>query len=347
MLALRVAAAALLACLVGLAGATPSRGEVASPYLTQRDAYRVLVIGDLLAGGLFAGMDRLARGDQTIKVDGRFKEDSGLARPEIYNWPEALRKILEGQEIDIAVILVGSNDGQDMRPGGVPVAFGSPEWSAAYEAQVASLLDILKEHGTTAYWVGLPPMASPDYDARMRAIGERQATVLEARGIKLVDLRPHFGRPDGGYTDSGTDVTGATVRLRARNGVNFLKSGNDKLAKIVLDVIRADIETAANPPPVPAATAEAEPQHPISQTKQDAAIPMFGQGLVSGEAEVLSTENLPPVGAVAVNRAKADRAVSVEETEAKAGGSAAALYASGRWPAAKPGRVDDFTLRAE
>ncbi len=331
----------VLLCLVGAAGSQAEDG-----YIKQaRDSYGVFVIGDALAGGLFAGMERMARGDQRLKVTGRYKEDSGLARPEIYDWPEALRKIYEQQEIDIAVVLLGSNDGQDMRPGGESVAFGSPGWSEAYETQMNALLDVFKEHGTAVYWVSNPPMADPEYEARMRTIAEKQATVLKSKGIRLVDIKPQFSAPDGGYTDSGNDINGAFIRLRAKNGVNFYKAGNDKLGKIVLDAIVADFATAgqvkpeeAPPPETPQATSEAP-------SEQTSTLPMFGQGLVSGEAETLKSDALPPVGAVAVNRsasAKGDRAVTFDETEASAGGSAAALFTSGRWPTPKPGRFDDF-----
>src|SRR4051812_36770804 len=59
------------------------------PYLPRKDSYNVFVLGDSLAGGLGAGMTRLAQNDPEIVMDGRFKEDSGLARPEFYDWNEA------------------------------------------------------------------------------------------------------------------------------------------------------------------------------------------------------------------------------------------------------------------
>src|SRR5690606_25261720 len=58
-------------------------------YLPAQDSYKVFVLGDSLAGGLFAGMERLTVGDKEIEVGGRFKEDSGIARPEFYDWNDA------------------------------------------------------------------------------------------------------------------------------------------------------------------------------------------------------------------------------------------------------------------
>jgi hypothetical protein len=79
-----------------------------------QDTYQIFVFGDSLAAGLFSGMNRVAEGDLRIAIDGRFKDDSGLARPEFYDWAAALPKIQDRRKMDIAVILIGSNDGQDI-----------------------------------------------------------------------------------------------------------------------------------------------------------------------------------------------------------------------------------------
>lgn len=330
----RAALAILMLLLAGLEAR-------ATPYLEQRDSYSVFIIGDALAGGLWAGMDRATRGDAKLRVTGRYKEDSGLARPEIYNWVEALPKILERQEIDIAIIMLGSNDGQDMRPFTDRLAFGGPEWKAAYEKEMGAMLDLLKAQGSAVYWIGLPPMGNAEADRKAREVSAVQEGVLKARGVKLIDLRPPFSAPDGSYTDSGQTVDGQFMRLRERNGFAFMKVGNDKLAKVVLDVVRADIASAG--PPGTVAATEAEQV----TGAQDDSLPTFGQGLNTGEAETLKADSLPAVGAVGVNRS-AEGPVTQQVTEGSRAdrlpvNSAAALYGRGQWPTARPGRIDDFS----
>lgn len=333
----------LAAAFLGMAGGCSTAGAAA--YLEQRDSYSVFIIGDALAGGLWAGIDRATRGDAKLRVTGRYKEDSGLARPEIYNWVEALPKILEQQEIDIAIIMLGSNDGQDMRPSGDRLVFGEAPWRAAYEAEMGALLDLLKAQGSFVYWVSLPPMGDPEADRKARIVSEVQAGVLKARGLKLVDLRPPFTAKDGSYTDSGLTIDGQFMRLRERNGVNFMRVGNDKLAKVVLDMVRADIASAAPAGSLnQAAEAGKEPG-------ERAGLPMFGQGLSSGEAMTVQTESLPPVGTVGVNRS-GDSPIARQVTDGVRSdrmpvNSAAALYGLGQWPTVKPGRIDDFSWPAQ
>ena len=98
-----VVAVLMIAALVLAAGAGGAASYLGEP----REGYKIFVIGDSLAGGLWAGLTRQIREDDRLSVTGRFKEDSGLARPEIYDWPRAMQGILERNQFDIAVVMIG------------------------------------------------------------------------------------------------------------------------------------------------------------------------------------------------------------------------------------------------
>ena len=161
-------------------------------YLPAQDSYDVFVLGDSLAGGLYAGMERLTIGNKEIKVGGRFKEDSGIARPEFYDWNDAIPKILESNKVDIAVILIGTNDAQPMTDGVERLEFGTPQWTALYSREVDRLINTLKQGGAAIYWVSLPPMAAPSYNASITEIAAIQKRQAEAASIKYVDVRPQL-----------------------------------------------------------------------------------------------------------------------------------------------------------
>ena len=74
------------------------------------DTYRILVIGDALGGGLGAGLSRMAETEPRFEIVNRFQETSGLARPEVYDWPASLPKIMEGKEFNAVVVLLGAYD---------------------------------------------------------------------------------------------------------------------------------------------------------------------------------------------------------------------------------------------
>ena len=58
--------------------------------------------------------------------------------------------------IDVAVMMIGSNDKQAIREDGKTLAFGTPEWSAAYTKRVSAIDDAFRSHGIPLIWVGVP-----------------------------------------------------------------------------------------------------------------------------------------------------------------------------------------------
>jgi hypothetical protein len=332
---------ALAACLAlpGGAAAIDQQGETTGTAQTAAPSqgYSVFIIGDALAGGLWAGTSRVGSQFPEFQVNGRFKEDSGLARPEIYDWAQAVPKILERHRTDLAIVLIGTNDGQSMRSPSGRIPFGTPEWVAAYEAALDEVMQAFKEHGVAVYWVSLPPMRSAKHDQAVKLISDAQRRRAAANGIKYVDIRPEFSNPDGSFAQNGFGIDGRLIRLRSLDGITFIKAGNDKLAKLVLEAIRADLGLAP-PGSAPAVVVEDPSQEEASD------MPIFGQALADGGAKSLRAAELPPPGPIAVagQPERAPAAAGQPEPRLSPESAAAALFASGKWPAPKPGRIDDF-----
>ena len=80
----------------------------------------MLVLGDAIGGGLGAGLTRVAEASGDYEVSIRFNEESGLARPEVYDWPATVPKILGSNAYDVIVVMLGANDTQADPPGGRP-----------------------------------------------------------------------------------------------------------------------------------------------------------------------------------------------------------------------------------
>lgn len=338
----------LLFAMLVLAAAPPLQAQP-KPYLPVKDEYQVFVIGDSLAAGLWSGLTRAADQDSRLSINGRYKEDSGLTRPEYYDWNAALPKILESNTIDIAVVMIGTNDGQDIHDGEMRYVFGTPEWSAHYAAQIDRLIKTLTEAGAAVYWVELPPMAAAQYDAEIKTIAAIQAERAKAAGIKVISTRPPFSLENGGYTDKGFDADGEFVRLRARDGVHFLKSGNTKLGSLVFEAMRADLDHPEG---------QGENAALSSQQQPEAAGPAFGQSDAGGGDTVMymepepaqptpppSTETSksdyagPKLAVVPTNRTMAELAKS-----ANPGSAAQRLFTLGEAPPPQPGRFDDFRI---
>jgi hypothetical protein len=303
------------------------------------ETYRILVIGDALAGGVGAGLSRVVEGDGQFEIANRFQEVSGIARPEVYDWSETLPKLMEDKTFNAVLVLIGSNDRQEIRKEDLRYPFNSPDWITAYNQQTDKLLAVLKNSGMKIFWIALPPMGDARYDADMRVISDLQKQRVEAAGAFFIDLRSAFLNPDGSYASRGVDVTGATRNLRDSDGIAFTKAGNTKFGTLVLDEIKRHIEgktdlpmtTLADPPPIiqPGATG-----------------PVFGSASQDGQFNLSTPAAAAAIGPVTSMGAPAISDTSISSRDLMPGSSAERLYVQGIAQEAPAGRFDDYRLPA-
>ena len=315
--------------------------------------YRVLVIGDGLAGGLGNGMARMSVNDTRFEIANRFNEFASLTRPGNYDWPEALSKIAAVKPYDAAVILMGVNDRQDWRNGNIRYAFNTPQWIAAYEQQLDRLLDGVKAGGMKIYWVDMPPFADSGFENDMRALAAIQKKRVEAKGGVVLDVRASLFGPDGKYTDRGLDEVGVDRRIRESDGITFFKQGNNRFGILIMAALRA-AEHLPDAPDVPGiveteptaapqdATAPAEQQAIVQPAAPaDPGTPVFGQqgldgGDLSFDANSVADAKLAPSTPDA--KAEAPKAIA-----AAAGSQSEQLLVHGSVSEAPIGRFDDFS----
>lgn len=299
------------------------------------DKFHILVIGDTIASGLGDGLARRIEQEPEFELTVRVNEQSGIARPEVYDWKESLPKILEGKQYDAVIVLMGANDRQMIRADLLRFAFNTPDWIAAYKKRVDAVIDALAPSIPKIYWVSVPPMADPAYEEAMQLVEKLQKARVLAKGATYVNIRPYFADPAGKYIEQVQAETGKTQRLRNKNGVNFSRGGNNLLAEIVFDAVKAGGAAAAP---------NAEAQAPAApELKTD--LPMFGQ---------LDSDGLPTtfrpadLGAVALASAAGSSAVAAGlaalQSLSPPGSAAEQLFVEGEPPPPPPGRVDDFSL---
>lgn len=324
---------ALIALLLFAASLAPSLPVAAEDDEAPRT--RVLVLGDAIGGGLGAGLARVAEPGGRYEVSIRFNEESGLARPEVYDWVATVPKILESNPYDVIVVMIGANDTQPVRFGDARVPFNAEGWAEAYGARLDRLLDELAASGARVFWAGLPPMRDPDYDASVQVIAALQRQRVEARGFAFVSLRPSFLASDGSYTDMGPDEAGMVTRLRGRDGVSFYKAGNNRMAQIVLAAIQSGASGVAV-----GGDGGSDP----GTAGDIRLVPLFGQTLMDGEVHAVRPEGVT-ANAVILAGSGLDPAAALNALRdlSPPGSGAEKLFRYGYAPAAPAGRADDFS----
>ena len=358
---LRVLAALVLVCLASVPsqaqqadGAPVVESTAQSSYLPARkQVYDIVIMGDVLGTGLWAGMNRFVETEDRVTVTGRIQENSGLARPKLYNWAKAADNLLESRPFDIAAIMLGANDARDINAPDGFLRFGSDEWRKAYAEQINALVSSLKKHKVAIYWIGVPPMRRKSYDDAMKVVASVERQVMAERGVRYIDLRLLLADGDDNYTDRGDDGTGTIVRLRSRNGVKFIAGGNDRLAVELMKLVRADIAIADGAGGGPAIVPLQE--EVILTPEELAALPAFVAERPGAEAPVkiepaqlpgLNYTEIARVNEDAIRRAAREGLTLFDKVRSSTvpGSAAQLLFMDGVWPDAPADRFDSFSV---
>ena len=102
----------------------------------------------------------IAPGTEVIDVANNFVDGhvaTGLARPEVFNWPDHMPDVIAADQPDALVITLGSNDDQTLTGEGGVGPYGSPEWMTEYRRRVGGMMDALTANSDRIlFWVGVP-----------------------------------------------------------------------------------------------------------------------------------------------------------------------------------------------
>ena len=342
------AARALLALLLcALILVWPLRIAQAAPYIPQaQDRYRIMVFGDRMATGLLAGLWRVLKGDDRFEAKGRLREGTGLSRPRLLDWNKVIPSTLDSRPVDIGIVMLGANDARDIIVNGQVLRFGSPEWRAEYARRWDALIGHFRSRGIPLYIVGLPPVRNTALNQALKYIDGIIRERAAAHGVRYIETYREFADENGGYTENGFDVNGNFTRLRARNGIQFIRPGNTKLADLVATVIIRDVEATLKGD---AATAKAPAQPQPGAGIAASEHPVVGRATPRGGIETVPLDRLPEENATVVAVMEDADAFSLQRARRNVAEdtAAAGLFETGLWPAPPRGRADDFRLPEE
>ena len=187
----------------------------------------ILDIGDSLGEDLGLGLGYTMGANRLLRIVQAAHGDSGLARPDYYNWPAVLAADLARYHPQLVMILVGGNDAQNFLVKGEPVVFGTAQWHAVYSQRVALMMNETLKAGAKMLWVGLPIMQDPNFAAAMQSLN----TIYKAQAARhpgLVKFFPTwslFSNAQGQYTAYLTNASGQTVLARDSDGIHIAPPG--------------------------------------------------------------------------------------------------------------------------
>ncbi|ESY22896.1 MULTISPECIES: DUF459 domain-containing protein [unclassified Mesorhizobium] len=291
------------------------------------DARVVLVIGDFMAYGLAEGLETAFADNANVRIVERANGSSGFVRDDVYNWPEQVKSLVETEKPSVVVVMLGSNDRQQMRVNEVREQPRSENWTKEYERRTEALGKALAATKVPYLWVGMPAFKTPKMTSDMLAFNDIYHSAAEKNGGEFVDVWDGFVDENGAFVSTGPDINGQAVRLRSDDGINVSKAGKRKLAfytekplaKILGLAAPGSVVTAAAPAGAPVEA----PSLPAAPIVVDRTVPMLlNDPALDGGTELL--------GAAAAPKANPD--LPGEK-----------LILEGKAPEASPGRADDFS----
>lgn len=189
---------------------------------TADDPLRVHVAGDSLVIPVGPAINDCL-GDPIELTEG-YKAATGLARPDVLNWPAKLTDDMASHDPDVVVLGFGGNDAQGIEGSDGPIALATPEWAAEYQRRVVQVLDAVEKDGRTVYWMGLPTTTAGNIEEAAPLMRRAVETEVAARPwARFVDTSAVLA-PDG-YTAYLPDGSGGQVKVRNDDGVHLTTAG--------------------------------------------------------------------------------------------------------------------------
>ena len=237
--ALRIVAA--LACCVAAAlpgdlraGTDPASKDKAAPKIVSRIAFA----GDSIVDNYWSGITRVIAANPCLKTSvelGRFAHNgTGLSRGDKLYWPREVRKIADTFKPNLFVLSVGLNDRQFIVDGGgARTAWGAPDWTDKYRAQVVEFIKGAAASKAAVLLVGLPAVRDTTENADLQEKNKIFSEAVAAVGAANVRyIEPWKLKAAGveSFASYGPDRNGKTVQLRTPDGEHFTVAGEDLVA---------------------------------------------------------------------------------------------------------------------
>ncbi len=215
---------------VSVAPAPLAPDEPATPWSGQDGPVHVLIIGDSMAATDFGReLGRWLKTESNVVIRRRGKSSSGLARPDFFDWFEEGKRLVKLHDPDLVVVIIGGNDGQDLRPKteGRWVHWRSDAWPSAYQERLNRFLDAMAARDRRFAWLRLPAMEHRRLEGKLELIRAVQSDVVVGRSdvLEEVVVTDCFYGPAGRMYRFVPEGPDAGQRLRLDDGIHFTRAG--------------------------------------------------------------------------------------------------------------------------
>lgn len=198
---------------------------------------KVWLAGDSLMGTIAESFINKTGSNPVFQASQDFRIGTGLARPDVYDWPAAVSHEVASAHPDVVVLMFGANDDQDMLVGDQRYPLQTPQWQEEYRRRVSQILDSAADGTRQVIWLGLPAVRRPRLNQTKDLInGAVKAAAATHQNVTFLDTGALIDGPGGSFSTYLT-VAGKAVEVRESDGIHITLAG----AGVVTPVILSDI----------------------------------------------------------------------------------------------------------
>jgi hypothetical protein len=199
---------------------------------------KVWLAGDSMIGELADAFLAHVAGNKVVSASENMQIGTGLARPDVFDWPGTIVKEIRQAQPNVVVLTFGANDDQDMMAGGKYLVRATPAWQAEYARRVSFIMSTVAGPGRMLVWMEMPAMARPRLQQTDQIINRILRTEAKAHpGVVLIDPGPVVA-PNGTFTSYLPGSSGQQVQVRTSDGVHLTPAGAGRVLPLLLAAIR-------------------------------------------------------------------------------------------------------------
>jgi len=205
--------------------------------------YNFLLIGDSFMAEAFGpALEKELILYKNVLVFRKGVYSTGLSRPDYFDWEKEVKDLILQKKPNLAVVMFGANDGQDIRTQNIIIRYGQEEWNINYGQKVSAFLKILNDNNIFVFWIGNPIARSSYYSSKMANLN----SIYEAECQKSVNCRyvstwSLLTDSQGKYSAYLPDQNNKNRLARANDGIHTTSFGSQILVKEVIRKIKEKI----------------------------------------------------------------------------------------------------------
>ena len=202
---------------------------------------RVLVVGaSSIQFAIGAELEKRIPQYEGVEVLRFGKLASGLARPDFFDWPKQIKKLVADFQPDLMIANFGGNGAQSIPLGNYKQAkFRSPEWDEEYSRRVQVIVGIAQAGGADVVFLGMPNMRSKKFAKKMRYLNKVQKSAAEEKGALWIPTWSLSSDAKGKYRKL-VRIGKKRALMRTSDGVHYSRMGARFVIKNVLQKLERE-----------------------------------------------------------------------------------------------------------